>query len=121
MLFLTHEVHKARFRRPCHPLFLICSGQASWAHLAHVIHESLTQCFAELPPATCESKWTSEWLLDPISYGIHKFYDDTKKGLVSVEFQIRIMDQGIMFVAVNHRAQAQGEDENVLVCASISL
>ena len=79
-------------------------GPSFWAHLAHVIHESLTRCCAELPPPKCESKWTAVWLDNPISFGIHELYDEQG---YAVQFQIRIMDQGIMFVAVNHRAQVK--------------
>ena len=52
-----------------------------------------------------DRKWKSEWELDPISYGIHRLYSNDI--ITEVEFQIRIMDSGIMFVVVDHRAQVQ--------------
>ena len=75
-----------------------------WAHVAHVIHGSLADKLQKSVSTTKDSVWTSEWLLDPISYGVHKMCFNHK---LSIEFQIRIMDNGIMFVAVNHHEQAE--------------
>ena len=99
-------------------------GPSLWAHVAHVIHESLVDKLQRHASTVPKSECTSEWLLDPISYGVHKMCFNQK---LSIEFQIRIMDHGIMFVAVNHHEQAQlrttvfwlthqytGQDEDIL-------
>ena len=75
-------------------------GPSLFAHLAHITHEALaeiTENEGEVTPSHDKYEWSSKWQIDPISMGIHTIRNDSKP---VKELQIRIMDNGIMFVAI---------------------
>ena len=76
-------------------------GPSLFAHLAHITYEALaeiTEDNGEVTPSHDQYEWSSKWQLDPISMGIHTIRHNAR---VVKELQIRIMDNGIMFVAVD--------------------